>query len=300
MKLSSLGDIVQTVPALLHVRKALPNIFITWIVDSSYLGLVKELQVADEVKGISFSDWKKGKISLRTLIKELFLLRKEAIDVSCDFQGNLKSFITHMFISSRKRVGYAMQAAPELFGTLFLTKRVVPDATSVYKRYLSLVSFALDIDMPSEIPTLHGTRGEKVYVAPFSRWDAKVVRKSFWESIGTSFEVLAGKDDDTDPFADHVIHADLSWKDLIEKVRSAKHVYGVDSFVVHLAAVLGVPTSTVFGASSAAYYTPPGGTSMQGECPLGVRFDTRCPHLRRCKSKGCVKKLTSSTRSFFF
>lgn len=292
IKLSSLGDIVQTIPAILHCKRAVPNLSITWIVDEDAKPLVEAFHVADTVIGIPFKRWKDGKCSTRELLRALLNLRKRSYTVFCDFQGNVKSLFVRSFLTAKKRCGYAFSDAPERIASLFLQRRIRVDVKNVYWRYIILACRSLEIHIPDAIPTCNREMdGNGVYVAPFSRWDAKTVPASFWMEAVHHFEVLAGPSDNTSAFAKHVVHKGLSFHHLIERVKRAQVVYGVDSFVIHLAAVLGVPTRVFFSASSGTYYAPPNGLVAQGGCPLKISFSKRCPHLRTCQNKGCKKEL---------
>lgn len=70
-------------------------------------------------------------------------------------------------------------------------------------------------------------------------------------------------------------------------------VIGSDSFLLHLASKIGLPTVAFFGPTSSAIYAPDGALVFQGKCdmyslqPRG-KCQKKCPFLRSCKTKKCL------------
>ena len=73
-------------------------------------------------------------------------------------------------------------------------------------------------------------------------------------------------------------------------------VIAMDSLPLHLAGTTGTPTFSVFGASSAAKYKPPGNQhyAFQGSCPYGRSFEKRCPILRTCPTGACIREVKAA------
>ncbi len=67
-------------------------------------------------------------------------------------------------------------------------------------------------------------------------------------------------------------------------------VISMDSLPLHLAAVAGTPTYSLFGPSLAQKYAPQGDKhhALQGSCPYGTTFEKRCPKLRTCPTGACL------------
>ncbi len=80
-------------------------------------------------------------------------------------------------------------------------------------------------------------------------------------------------------------------------MREMDLVIAMDSLPLHLAGTTGVPTFSVFGASSSEKYKPQGKQhhGMQGQCPYGKKFERRCPILRTCPTGACIKDLNEET-----
>lgn len=81
--------------------------------------------------------------------------------------------------------------------------------------------------------------------------------------------------------------------DLLAYLLSRSHcIVGCDSLVLHIAAWIGVPRFAFFGPTRARYYGTSNSKnqkSWQGTCPYGLRFDNRCPEMRRCASAPCMQ-----------
>lgn len=286
-KLSSLGDIIQTLPAAFHLKRSRPGVFITYVVDEAYVELVSCFDEIDDVIGIPFARWKKGNASLFELTRSLRSLRKKQYDCSIDLQGNVKSGITHAFIRSKRKCG---EKNPREWPSTWMTqKRFDVDTTSVYAKYLSLVCQVAGLDMPHALPIAPLLEREgNILVAPLSRWRSKMLPEDSWDALGDRFELLQ----DTS----------LSLSVWVGKTRRAAGIVCVDSAQLALATVCGVPTLSFFGPSKASFYAPPreGSVAIQGTCPLHVSFHDRCPHLRTCTNMGCMKRhdVTHALKAF--
>ena len=94
VKLSSLGDVVHTMPAVQDIRAALPHASIDWVVEQSFAPLVRRCDGVQEVIGCELRRWRKSPLGAhtrsawRTFTGEL---RRRAYDAIIDLQGLTKS-----------------------------------------------------------------------------------------------------------------------------------------------------------------------------------------------------------------
>ena len=98
LRLSSLGDIIHTVPAFALLRQNHPFLKIIWIVEPAGSKLLNNFTGIDEIFTINLKKkgiWKKIK-ELRRLISHY----RNRIDLIIDFQGLLKSAIVSFFLKS--------------------------------------------------------------------------------------------------------------------------------------------------------------------------------------------------------
>ncbi len=100
VKLSSLGDVLHTLPIVWDMRKRLPNAQIDWVVEEAYVPLLSPLQTTDEFSGIdriipiALRRWRRSLFSRQTW-HEFFamrqLLQATTYDVILETQGLIKS-----------------------------------------------------------------------------------------------------------------------------------------------------------------------------------------------------------------
>jgi heptosyltransferase-1 len=100
VKLSSLGDVLHTLPIVWDLRKRLPHAQIDWIVEEAYVPLLKPLETTSTFRGIdriiplAFRRWRKSLWSRSTWHEFLAMhqiLQATTYDVILETQGLIKS-----------------------------------------------------------------------------------------------------------------------------------------------------------------------------------------------------------------
>ena len=98
IKLSSLGDVIQTLPALARLRKKFPEAHITWVVEEETAELIADHPWLDEVIIFRKNAWLRGLHKVRQwgqITGEGYAffktIRAHSYDFIIDFQGLLKS-----------------------------------------------------------------------------------------------------------------------------------------------------------------------------------------------------------------
>jgi heptosyltransferase-1 len=94
VKLSSLGDVVHTMPVVQDIRAALPGAQVDWVVEQSFVPLVQRCRGVQEVIGCELRRWRKAPLASHTRsawrgFSEA--LRSRAYDAVIDLQGLTKS-----------------------------------------------------------------------------------------------------------------------------------------------------------------------------------------------------------------
>ena len=99
IKLSSLGDIVHTLPAVAALRQQFTSAQICWLVKSEWASILEGNPDADEVWSVDLSwrNWTK-------LIKDL---RRRQYDLVVDFQGLFRTGVLGLLSGANKRVGFS-------------------------------------------------------------------------------------------------------------------------------------------------------------------------------------------------
>ena len=94
VKLSSLGDVVHTLPAAMDIKAHLPEAQIDWVVERAFAPLLKIASPVDNVIECDIRSWRKSfwKAKTRLEFKEFKqLLQKDSYDAIIDLQGLSKS-----------------------------------------------------------------------------------------------------------------------------------------------------------------------------------------------------------------
>jgi len=145
VKLSAIGDVVHTLPALAALRKRYPASFITWVIEDAAAALIQDHPQLDHVivshRKRWISEMKKG--HLRKTVTEIlhFIreLRRRRYDLVIDFHGLLKSSWIVFLASSKRKIGY--DSMQELSG-LFINEKIPEDMNKhAVERYLDLVRY---------------------------------------------------------------------------------------------------------------------------------------------------------------
>src|SRR5690242_9481356 len=147
VKLSSIGDIVQTLPALAALRGAMPQAEISWVVERRSAEILRDNPLVDRLIEVDTKALRRGLMSgetLRAPRQQLRRLRASAFDVALDFQGLLKSASIARLSGARRVFGYSRAGLREPASSLFLSKRIsIPTHTHVIRKALLLLQGAL-------------------------------------------------------------------------------------------------------------------------------------------------------------
>ncbi|MFI5385226.1 MAG: glycosyltransferase family 9 protein [Fimbriimonadales bacterium] len=260
-RLSSLGDVVCSLPAASALKQGVPDAHVTWVVDRRFAEVVSCCKAVDEVV-----PWVNGQAAV--------LGEYEA---ALDLQGLLKSALVIARVKASKKVGYHWQRE----GSALFSQRVLPDPTSthVVDQYVDVAravggeadraEFALAPDpealtvMRPSVPT------DFVVVNPGAAWASKrwpvehfatlidslpvkaVLVGATWETSGD--EVMALCKSKPLNLTGHTSIAEL-----IALISLARAHIGGDTGSTHIAAALGVPAVGLYSA-----------TRPERSCPYG-------------------------------
>lgn len=142
IRLSSLGDIIHTLPAFSALRKSFPLAKISWLVEG------KGKEILDLVPGIDrviVARTKGWPLFSRKFWAEMSRLKKELKQddaVALDFQGLLKSGFFAFLSGSKKRIGFHWKNLREPLAAMFYTERLeeIPETIHVIDKNLKLLT----------------------------------------------------------------------------------------------------------------------------------------------------------------
>ncbi|HSW17046.1 MAG TPA: lipopolysaccharide heptosyltransferase I [Ramlibacter sp.] len=163
VKLSSLGDVVQTLPVLHDLCDRFPQARIDWVVEEAFAPLVRRAPQVDRVLAVAQRRWRRARFAPATRAERRAFageLRSVAYDVVIDFQGLIKS----AWVARQARLapgGFSATFgnASELCGyewpVRLLLQRAVPMPRRIHAvaRTRLLAARALGYDAPGFIET---------------------------------------------------------------------------------------------------------------------------------------------------
>ncbi len=199
VKLSAIGDVIHTLPALNALRAWYPNAHITWLVETAAADLVLGHRVLDRVIVSHRKRWlrelkgpsrKQAFSEMRCFWKDL---RDTRYDMIIDFQGLLKSALPVWLARGKRKIGFDKGMQHQEYSYLFYNERITPVDMEVHAltRGLMLLN-AIGVETPSvvyDIPVsandrqtvkalleesgINGSRS-LVTVNPVALWDTKL------------------------------------------------------------------------------------------------------------------------------
>ncbi len=142
VKLSSLGDIIHTLPSFHAIRTNFPEARINWIVERNGQEILDLVPGIDKIIGLKKSKFNKEKSSL---LKELLDLRNElknTSQIALDFQGLLKSSFIAFISGAKKRIGFHRENLKEPAASIFYNDHFepIPENIHVIKKNLLLLN----------------------------------------------------------------------------------------------------------------------------------------------------------------
>jgi heptosyltransferase-1 len=144
VKLSAIGDVVHTLPALAALRKLYPGAHINWVIEEAAADLITDHPYIDQVF-VSYRkrwlrDLKRGDLralkEIRQFIKDLRSIR---YDLVIDFHGLLKSSVIVLLTLGKRKIGF--DSLQELSG-LFVSEKIPENMNKhAVDRYLDIVNY---------------------------------------------------------------------------------------------------------------------------------------------------------------
>jgi heptosyltransferase-1 len=145
VRLTSLGDVVHTLPVAHALRRQSPNAYIIWIVEEREQLLLVNNPAVDEVVVGPTRRWRR---ELRTptgairVLKEWRglkdRLRSLKLDVAIDVQGLLKSTLFTVLTRAPVRIGFGWRHARDPLSALFTTHWVTPPPEAIHMVHKNL------------------------------------------------------------------------------------------------------------------------------------------------------------------
>ena len=260
-RLSALGDVIHTLPAVAALRDRLPQTRIQWVVEAPYRELV-ELVGGVEAIPVRLKKWSRSPVASRS--EMLLALRgMKSADAAIDFQGLIKSGALMGLSRAPLRYGFAADALKEKQAAWFSNRQIRVDTTAhVIDQNLQL---ALGLAGGSVPATLHWDRyldrsgvdgfAKAVVLLPGAGkagklWPVERFR-DLARRIGPAALAVWGPGEKE--LADAIgarVAPPTNLRQLAAILADARLVIGADTGPLHLAAALGTPVIGLFGPTS--------------------------------------------------
>jgi len=163
LRLTAVGDVIRTLPAVKAIKAYHPSSSITWVVEEPSKVLLESQPEIDEVILFPRERWGDGIKSARegwrtiTEIRRFVLdLRRRKFDMVLDFHGILKSGLLSFFSGSPKRIGFDRRWSKEgnfLFSNVKV--KLPEERMSRFQKNFALL-MGMGLEVKSFIPKLCG------------------------------------------------------------------------------------------------------------------------------------------------
>jgi len=174
LRLSAVGDVIRTLPAVKAIKTSIPTTSITWITEEPSKALIESQPEIDEVILFPRQRWSEGMRSSKRFWKTIgeireFIqsLRRKNFDVALDFHGILKSGLLSFLSRSLKRIGFDRRSSREgnfLFSNIKV--KLPRKRISRFERNFYLLK-GLGLEIPFRNYPLHIPREDREYVETF-------------------------------------------------------------------------------------------------------------------------------------
>lgn len=325
VKLSAIGDVIHTLPALNALRRHFPRARITWLVEEAASGLVVGHRALDRVLVSGRKRWLKkiGATHLKEMGRFVRNLRDTRYDVILDFQALLKSSLPIALARGDRKIGFDRGMEHMEHSYLMLSERVPPVSMEIHaiERNLKMIeplgirTDRVVYDLPvsgADRETARSLlesagmdrRRRLVAINPMAKWPTKLWITGRFSRLAdrirqrTGAEILfTGGPEDRGAVARIIAGMDspaanlagmTSLKTLAALYESIDLLVSTDTGPMHLGAALGIPVVALFGP------TAPWRTGPYGRECRTVRSGTECSPCfqRKCETMLCMERIS--------
>jgi heptosyltransferase-1 len=306
VRLSSLGDIIHTLPAFAALRRLQPESRIVWVVEEAGRVLLELVPGIDEIVVRGAPGWR-SRIRCRD-------------QVALDFQGLLKSAVIARLSGSRRRIGFDRANLRERWAGVFYTERIPPVSEAdhvIYKNLRLLRAIGINdetIEFPLALPeTVQDRVGRLVAELglPAGRpwvllntgaaWSSKRWRPEKWIGVVERLKarripsLLLWGSAPEKSIADEVGRATgvplvpfIGLPEVVALIRAASLLVSGDTFALQAACALSVPVVGLFGPTNPARNGPFHAEDRSAFHELDCSFCYR----RECRDLRCLEAIT--------
>lgn len=304
--MSSMGDVIHTLPALTDALTAIPNIKIDWVIEPAFADIPAWHPAVKKIIPIALRKWRKNIFKKNTYseIKTFYrALTTTKYDAIIDAQGLLKSGLVAK-LARGKIHGYDKQSAREWYSSYFYhEKQAIDKMEHAVVRTRKLFSRALQYPPPNTAPDFQ-IDATKLPALPFNTpqkycvflhgttWASKHYPENYWALLiekadqqGIAVLLPFGNDAEKNRAArlaknskHAVVLPPLSIAEMATVLKNAAAVVTGDTGLGHLGAALTTPTIGLYGP------TDPKRVGIVGDHQFYLQADFPCAP---CYDKTC-------------
>jgi len=186
LRLSAVGDVIRTLPAVKALKEYYPTSSITWITEESSRTLLESQPEIDEVILFPRKRWTDGMKSMRRMWRTggevygfILGLRRRRFDVVLDFHGILKSGFLSFFSGAPKRIGFDRRSSKEgnfLFSNIKV--RLPKERISRFQKNFALLR-GIGLEVNHFSPKLHIPEEDRDYIESFFNTLSMPIKRPF-------------------------------------------------------------------------------------------------------------------------
>lgn len=310
IKMSSMGDVIHTFPAVTDVLQAIPNLQIDWVVEEAFADLPPLHPGVHRVIPIALRRWRKNifhRQTWREIRKFLKSLRRVHYDYIIDAQGLGKSgFIT--LLAKGKKHGLSWLSAREPWVSLCYNQRIrIEKDQHAIERGRLLFAQSLGYEKPRSdldyglvladfcpLPSFLQNKSPYCLFFHATTWTTKQWPLSHWINLAQKmaekgyYIVLPWGNDKEHKQAQQIATAHsncfvlppLRLSDLVPIIQHAAWVTSVDTGLAHLAAALNKDAMVLYGP------TNPDKIGTMGKNQIHIMSPKSCSP--KCSRNDCI------------
>lgn len=318
IRLSSLGDILHTIPAYQGLRASLPGSNIDWLVDERMQFLVSAVPCINEVISFDGASLREAPMTPRTWRSFAAVVRKmraKEYDLCLDFQGLLKTAVLSLLSGARTRLGFSKDLVREVPAHSFyhrtvggsdgaghivaLNRRLAAAAGAhIFPENCPLTIPESDIRQVENL-LLERRLHDFVVINPGGGWSTKTWQTHRYASLANKihhelgmpvvvttgpeehnlYDEIAAGCGDFRPY-----HFSLSFLQLVPLLRRCRLFVGGDTGPFHLACMVGTPVVGIYGPTSPVRNGPwrNDDEAVVHELPCSFCYGRTCPTKNEC------------------
>lgn len=279
IKMSSMGDLIHTLPALTDAGNVFPNIHFDWVAEKPFAEIPHWHPLVEQVIPIHLRQWKKSPIKAfqqKQIQHFLKALRHSHYDAVIDAQGLLKSAAISLLSRTHYRHGFDKNCAREkLAGHFYQKAHHIPFHQHAITRMRELFAQSLGYSVQNTKPEYHintqlfthtpiEINNTDLLFLHSTTWVTKHWPEAYWQQLIKKAQKMGNRV--LLPWGNEEEHArakrlaannshvvvlpKCSLSEIVAVLLKVKAVVAVDTGLGQLAAALSVPTVSIYGPTN--------------------------------------------------